>query len=37
MSNEYLMNNYMNTRNYCKFHENDIILIQKHIEDIYLD
>ena len=31
MSNEYLMNNYMNTRNYCKFHENDIILIQKHI------
>lgn len=31
MSNEYLMNNYINTRNYCKFHENDIILIQKHV------
>ena len=31
MINEYLMNNYINTRNYCKFHENDIILIQKHI------
>lgn len=31
MSNEYLINNYMNTRNYCRVHENDIILIQKHV------